>query len=136
MKLIDANILLRYLTEDDKGKAEQCLAFFESVEKGEEEARLTEGTLCEVIFVLVSPRQYGLSHSEAAARLRPILALPGIHLTNKQRYRTALQVFARYTFLDFEDALLVTRIKQDPSLTLLSYDTDFDRLPGVMRSEP
>lgn len=38
--------------------------------------------------------------------------------------------------LDFSDALLVATAEATGITSLLSYDTDFDALPGITRQEP
>ena len=86
--------------------------------------------------MLTSPRQYALSHEDASARLRPLLSLRGLHLLHKRAYQRALDLFATYPHLDFADALLVAQMERTGEQELYSYDTDFDRLPAVIRREP
>lgn len=43
---------------------------------------------------------------------------------------------AQYPFLDFADALGVAHMEARGIAEILSYDMDFDRLPGVARVEP
>ena len=38
--------------------------------------------------------------------------------------------------LDIGDALIVAEMRQGNSSTVYSYDTDFDRIPGIGREEP
>lgn len=92
--------------------------------------------IAEVIYVLTSPRQYGLNHQDASARLRPILSLRGLHLPHKRSYLRALDIFATYAQLDFADAVLIAHLERTGEQELYSYDTDFDRIPAVTRREP
>jgi predicted nucleic acid-binding protein len=140
MRLADANIFLRHLvkptTDLDRIKSEACRALFERLRDGSEEATTTEAVLAEVIFVLVSPRQYGLAPAEITARLKPLIALPGLKIPRKRLYLRALDLFSSHTRLDFEDALSAAIVERFDPPELYSYDTDFDRIPGVTRIEP
>lgn len=135
MIFLDANILLRYLTQDDVEKMRACLALLQRIQAGEE-ATTSEVILAEVAYVLSSPRHYQLSHAEVSARLRPILLLRGLKLPNKRRLLRALDLYSTYPQLDFEDCLTVAQVEQQGMGTLVSYDRGFDRVPGITRAEP
>ncbi len=66
----------------------------------------------------------------------PIISLRGLKLPNKRLYLQALDLYAAYPFLDFEDALSVVHMAKDGITDLYSYDSDCDRVPGVRRVEP
>lgn len=141
MKFLDANIFLRALVEPedprDEAKARACRALFERVASGDEVVTTSETVIAEVVFVLGSPRQYRLPADEIATRLRPLLELDGLRLPLKRRCLRALDIYHAYPRLGFDDALIVAHL-EDRELTdrFYSYDTDFDRIPGVARSEP
>ena len=136
MKLLDANIFLRYLTRDDEIKAESCRALFERLSTGEDTAMTTEVILHEVLFVLSSRAHYALSHEEAAARLRPLLLVQGLRLSGKRRYLRALDIYANYPRLDFADAVSVSLVEAQQIDGIVSYDRGFDGVPAVVRAEP
>lgn len=135
MIFLDANIFLRYLTQDDPDKTRACLALLQRIQAGEE-ATTSEVILAEVAFVLSSPRQYDLSHAEVSARLRPVLLLRGLKVPNKRRVLRTLDLYATHPQLDFEDCLTVAQVEQQKIATLISYDRGFDAVPGVAREEP
>lgn len=136
MRLLDTNIIIRYLTGDDPEKAAACLTLMKRLASGAEQARLYEAHLTEVVYVLSSRSQYGLSHEEIRQRLLPILALKGLKLPRKKVYRRALDVYVLYPALDFEDALAVAYVEANGLEDLYSYDRDFDRVATVARIEP
>ena len=140
MKFVDTNIFLRYLvkplTAVDQRKHAACAHLFRRLQVGDEQARTCEAVVAEVLYVLCSPRQYSLSPADAAARLRPLLALRGLRLPNKRVYVRALDLFTTYPFLDVEDAFQVAHMEREGIEELYSYDTDFDRLPTIARQEP
>ena len=137
MRFLDTNVVLRLLTRDDKAKADACYALFERVEAGEEELFTCEAIVAEVAYVLSSPRgPYRLSHEEIAARLRPIVALRGLRLPQKQVCLHALDVYGSSPGLDIEDALAVAHMAHRNMTEIVSYDRDFDGLAGIRRTEP
>ncbi|HET7038045.1 MAG TPA: PIN domain-containing protein [Thermomicrobiaceae bacterium] len=134
MKWLDTNIILRYLTGDDPVKARACLTLFQRVRQGDEELTTSDVIVAEVTYVLTS--QYQLDHAEIAARLLPLLVLPGLKLHRKRVVLRALEIYAQYRRLDFEDALSAAQMEHLGVREILSYDTDFDRVPGLIRQEP
>ena len=48
----------------------------------------------------------------------------------------ALEIYGQNRKLDYSDALLVATAEQTGITTIVSYDRDFDALPGIMRQEP
>ena len=136
MKFIDANVFIRYLTNDDPARARACFEFFQRLKRGEDEATIVEAILSEVVYVLSSPQLYNLSPSDIRSRLGPLLVLKGLKLREKRLYLKALDIYASHPFLDFEDALAVTHMGAAGITEILSYDRDFDRLPGIRRIEP
>jgi predicted nucleic acid-binding protein len=136
LKFLDANVILRYLTRDDETKAESVYQFLQRVGSGDEEVTTTEAILIEVVYVLASPRLYGLGPDDIRARLVPILNLRGLKLPHKQMYLDALDRYVAFPFLDFEDALAVAQMDRKQIEEILSYDRDFDRVSGIRRTEP
>ena len=134
MKWLDTNIILRYLTADDPVKAQACLALLERVQHGEDELATAETIIAEVSYVLTS--QHQVSHPEITARLRPLLNLAGLKLSHKQVVLRALEVYEEFPRLDFEDALSVAHMERLGVTEIVSYDRDFDRVPGIIRLEP
>lgn len=140
MRFLDTNIFLRFLAQPqsalDQQKQAACLALFQRVRDREEVVNTTEVVIAEVLFNLCSPRQYNLTHTDAAARLRPLLRLGRLRLPNKRVYFRSLDIFAAHPFLDFEDALIVAHMERQGVSELYSYDTDFDRVASINRQEP
>ena len=138
MGYLDTNIFLRYLTKThgEEAKTQACFALFQQVKKGEAVVTTCEAVICEIFFVLCSPRQYNLSHEDAVARVRPLITLGNLKLANKRVYLRAMDVFASASFLDFEDAVIIAHMERQGITGLVSYDTDFDRMTSINRQEP
>jgi predicted nucleic acid-binding protein len=65
----------------------------------------------------------------------PLIELPGIHLPNKRRFRTVFDLYVKLniSFADAYHAVLMQRLQLHE---VISFDTDFDRVPGITRHEP
>jgi len=140
MRFADTNIFLRYLvrpvTDADQARAAACRALIERVSTGEEEITTSEAVLAEIVYVLSSRRQYGLAPDKIVSRLKPIVMLPGLKITQKRLYLRALDIYASHADLDFEDAITIAIVERMEQSDLYSYDTDFDRVSGITRLEP
>jgi uncharacterized protein len=140
MLLLDANVFLRALvvpqTERDRERAAAAILLFGRLQRGEETATTIEAIVAEVCYVLSSKAHYRLSPSDIAQRLRPLLALRGLKLPHKRTYLDALEIWSTSPFLDFEDALLAAHANRLGLSSITSFDTDFDRVPGMERLEP
>ncbi len=137
MRFLDTNVVLRYLTGDDEVKAAASYQLFQRVQHGEEELFTCEAVVSEVVYVLSSPQSsYRLTHEEIRDRLLPLLTLRGLRFPQKQVCIRALDIYAGAPFLDFEDALAVAHMQNVGATEIVSYDRDFDRIPGITRVEP
>lgn len=137
MRFLDTNVILRYLTNDDEAKARDCYELLQRAQRGEEELLASESVVAECAYVLSSPRlPYRLTHEEIRVRLLPVLELRSIRIRGKRVVLRALDLYAAYEFLDFEDALAVAHMEREGCEEIVSYDRDFDRVPSVRRAEP
>jgi predicted nucleic acid-binding protein len=136
MRFLDTNVFLRYLTRDDPVKAAACYKLFQRLQSGDEQATTCEAIITEIVYVLSARSHYGLLPPEIRARLAPILALRGLRLPHKRMYLRALDLYATYPRLDFEDVLIIAQMERAGERELYSYDTDFDGIPAVIRTEP
>jgi predicted nucleic acid-binding protein len=90
-----------------------------------------------VVYVLSSRGAgYGLAPADIRARLLPVLRLRGLKLPHKRTILRALDLYAQHPGLDFEDVLAVAHMERPGIDELISYDRDFDRVPGITRREP
>jgi len=136
VRFLDTNVFIRYLVADDPDKSAASHALLQRVQQSWETLTCTEAIIAEVVYVLASPRLYHLSHPEIRARLYPILTLRGLQIEHKETLLRALDLYAAHAFLDYEDALTVAHMERRNIETIVSYDTDFDRIAGISRQEP
>ncbi|MBI4295045.1 MAG: PIN domain-containing protein [Chloroflexi bacterium] len=134
-RFIDTNILLRYLTRDDEQKAVACFALLRRVERSEEVVVTTDVTIAETVFVLQSPRRYGVPRDRIRQLLEPIIGLRGLRLPHKALYPRAFDLYCQSN-VSFADAFNAAYMQSRGLNEVYSYDTDFDRLEGITRLEP
>lgn len=133
---LDTNIIIREVTQDDPRLSARVHAYLQEVAGGRKAALLTEGVLVEAVQVLSSRVLYHLPRAEIAHALAVIIRLRGVRMTNKGRYLRALDLYAAMPALDFVDALLVAYAERQTPATIVSFDEDFDRVPGITREAP
>ena len=133
---LDTNIIIRHITQDDPELSPRARAFLTRLETGEAEAQLTEVVLLEAVQVLSSRVLYNLPRAEIARDLAVIIRLRGVRLPTKARSLRALELYAATPALDFVDALLVAYAERQTPAAIVSFDQDFDRVPGITRQEP
>jgi predicted nucleic acid-binding protein len=136
MRLLDTNLLIRYLTNDIPVRANAVASLLAAVKAGAEQLYTTEVVVAEATFILSSKKTYNVSHAEIARLLSPILRLRGVTIPRKRVVIRALEIYGQNRKLDYSDALLVATAEQTGITTILSYDRDFDILPGIIRQEP
>jgi len=92
--------------------------------------------LVEAVQVLSSKALYNRPRAEIAEKLGVIIGLKGLKLPNKSLYLFALDLYAATAALDFVDALVVAHMQHAHISTVVSFDRDFDRVPGIRRRDP
>jgi predicted nucleic acid-binding protein len=132
---VDTDVIIRYVTGDDPRKQEEAAALFERVERGELTLRAPDTVIADAVFVLASPRLYGIQRADVAEALMPLVRSPGFQVENKRILERALQLYGSRNF-GFGDAMIVATMEQEGVEDLYSYATDFDRIPSVKRRTP
>lgn len=129
MKLIDANLIIRYLTRDDPKKAHKVKKLLEDTN---EELLLTDLTLAEIVWTLSS--FYKFNKEEIIEKLQPLLIMENINCNRELLLRTLF--FYKNYKLSFIDAYLSAYSMEEDLEGIYSYDRDFDKVKTVKRSEP
>jgi predicted nucleic-acid-binding protein len=100
---LDTNVLVRYLTQDDRVQYEKTAAFIEAATDRGEQLLVNTVVLCELEWVLESA--YNYSREEIAHAIEQILATAQFEVERLDEARQALGDF-RTTKADFSDALI------------------------------
>ncbi len=135
MQFLDTNILIRYLTKDPPDQAARAYNLLKQVETGTRQVAITEAIVTETVHVLSSKTLYNVPRHDIRTHLTTILGLRGLKIAHKRTYLRALDLYAS-TNLDFVDALIVAHMERVKATILISFDRDFDHIPGITRNEP
>jgi len=133
LPFLDTNVLLRHLLYDHPEHSPRATAYVERVEQGQIRVRTADTVVFETVFTL--ERRYGQPKAAIRDNLLPLLELPGIILPGKRRLRPAFDLYVDLN-LPFADAYHVALMQQLRLDHIVSFDKDFDRVPGVTRVEP
>lgn len=133
-RFLDTNIVLRLLTRDDEAKAQRALHLLLRVERGEERVLMSSLVVFEVVFTLQS--FYRVPRARITELLVPLLRLRGIDLAEKPTFVRALTLYTEMPSLSFADVYSVAVMEARGISDIYTWDTDFDRVPGIRRVEP
>ena len=133
--LLDTNIILRHLLNDDPVKSRACFGLIQAIEQDELTAWTSHLVIAEVVFVLSNKKTYNLTREEVRDRLLPLINLPGLKIDKKRLFN---RVFDLYTSLplDYIDCYHAALVEQSQKKQVISYDTHFDKISGIRRTEP
>ena len=100
---IDARVVIRYLTGDDKAQSAAATDLFRAAQTGRIKLVIPTSTIQETVYVL--ERLYNLDAAAIAPKLISLLAIPNVDTPDFRWVIEALQ-FYRTRNSDFGDALL------------------------------
>lgn len=129
MKLIDTNVIIRFLLKDhpiQSPAAKKLLSNFQ------ERLLLTDVAVAEAIWLLTS--YYKLSKEEAAEKIYPIFNFPNIE-SNKSVLIRVLYFYRNFN-IDYIDAYLTAYAEEENLEGIYSFDKDLDKIKSVKRFEP
>lgn len=130
---VDANVILRLLTNDPVDQAERAQAVFAMADRGEIQLYLPEIVIAEIVWVLRS--FYGYPAEEIAALLLDFISHEGLVCRDKPSILKALRLFADH-IVDFADALVAVQMADQGIEEIYSFDQHFDRLASTTRLTP
>jgi predicted nucleic acid-binding protein len=132
LPFLDANVFLRHLRQDDPVQSARASAILSRIEQNGLRVRISDTVIFETVFTL--QRSYQQPRDRIAEALLPLIELPGIVLPGKRHYRKVFVLY-RTTRLGFADCYHVVLMQRLGLSDILSFDTDFDRVPGITRRE-
>jgi len=130
---LDTNILLRFLTRDDEGKAQQALDLLLRVERGEEKVITSPLVIFETIYTLQS--FYKVPRQLIKEQILSIISLRSLHLPDKNLYHRAFDLYVTKN-ISFADAYNAVYMQAEEVSHIYSWDRDFDKIDGITRLEP
>ena len=131
---LDANIFIRYLTNDDPAKADRVEKLLESAAAGKERLLTTEMVVAEVVWVLES--YYKLGNLAIGPMVKAILATPGLEVLNGTLVEKAVERYMAQN-IDFIDGYIVAVMEQNKVNEIFSYDKKhLTRIKTILHKEP
>ena len=130
---LDTNILLRFLTRDDEGKAQQALDLLLKIERGEEKVITSPLVIFETIYTL--QRFYKVPRQRIRDQILSIISLRSLHLPDKNLYHRAFDLYVTKN-ISFADAYNAVYMQAEEVSHIYSWDRDFDKIDGITRLEP
>ncbi|MEW6586259.1 MAG: PIN domain-containing protein [Nitrospirota bacterium] len=125
-KIIDANVILRFLLADDEKQFLKAKAFIQKLEYGEDEALLAEIVFAEVVWVL--HKVYDIPREEISEKLSKLINYNGIKtIFSKEVFMESLRLYPVHS-MDIQDIFLAV-ISKAKECSIITFDkTDFRKL--------
>jgi predicted nucleic acid-binding protein len=131
---LETNVFVRHLTGDEPNHSPRATAYFDRIQRGELTVRTTDTVVFETVFTVQS--FYRAPRTAIRDRLLPLIELAGVILPGKQHYAEIFDLYVAHPGISFADCCHAVLAKELGSTEIVSFDRDFDRLPGVTRVEP
>jgi predicted nucleic-acid-binding protein len=119
-KLIDANVILRYLLNDDQTLFKKAAALLEKVKTGEENVIIPESVLSECVYVLL--KIYKIDRTTISEKLRGLFSYKGVVNPDKKDLMDSLTLFGK-TKISIVDCILCTK-SLNHRMPLFTFDVD------------
>lgn len=129
---LDANVVLRFLRDDDFKQSPASARLFAAAKAGRVELSLSPVTVAEVFYVLV--KVYRLSRSDAAVKLLPLIHSDVVEVESRPRVVDALRRVAKAN-VDFGDGYLAATAAEQ-SAKVASFDDDLRVFADVTTEVP
>lgn len=129
---LDANVVLRFLRNDDPKHSPAAARLFARAKAGEIQLVLSAVTIAEVFYVLA--RVYKHAKPEAASKLLPLAQSDLLAVTDRSTAVDALLRVSKAN-VDFGDAYLAATAARSGD-TVASFDSDFTPFPDVRALTP
>jgi len=119
-KLIDANVILRYLLRDDEILFRTAASLLEKVKLGEEAVIIPESVLAETVYVL--QKVYKIEKEIIAEKLRALFAYKGVVNSDKKDLVDSIILFGQ-SHLSIVDCIVCSK-SINQGFTLITFDDD------------
>jgi predicted nucleic-acid-binding protein len=126
-RLIDTNLVVRYLVQDHEKHAKAAGRLFEACDRGDVVIVVLPAVLAECVFVLES--FYERARGDIASALDRLISSPGVEIDDASIHLDALGRYAR-TNVHFVDCLIAATAAAE-KMPVASFDQDFRRFTDV-----
>ena len=123
-KLINANVLLRYLLKDDEALFKKAYEVLERVKDGKEWIIIPESVLAESVYVLL--RIYKVDRHDIAEKLRLLFLYKGVVNPDKEDLVDSINLFGR-TNLSIVDCIICAKSVNN-KMPILAFDDELKNI--------
>ena len=126
-RLVDTNLVVRYLVQDHDKHARAASRLFDACDRGHVEVAVLPAVLAECVFVLES--FYGHPRPDIASALCRLISSSGVQITGLAIHLDALDRYKR-TKVHFVDCLIAaTAVAENTPVS--TFDRDFRKFADV-----
>ena len=122
--LIDANVVLRYLLQDDDALFKKASALLERIKVGEEAVVIPESVLAECVYVLL--KVYKIDRQIISEKLRGLFAYKGIVNPDKKDLIDSIILFGQ-TQLSIVDCIACSKSINN-GMSLFTFDDELKNI--------
>jgi predicted nucleic-acid-binding protein len=126
-RLLDTNVIVRYLVQDHERQARAAGKLFEACDRGEIVLVILPEVLAECVFVLES--FYEPARADITSALRTLISSPGVEIEGSSVRLDALDRYRRTT-VHFADCLIAATAAATDT-PIASFDLDFRKFRDV-----
>ena len=127
--VVDASVVIRFLTEDDPKKAQK---FSQLLTSNKVKLEITDVTFAEIFWTLKS--FYKSEKTKTLDALNSLINEPAV-MCNFEILQKTIEMLRNHN-ISLIDAYTATWAKRFSQGEVLSYDKDFDKLDSISRLEP
>ena len=131
---VDTNIFIHFLLRFDPDPFARCRKLLAGAEEGKLDLETSAMTIAELIWFLARP-PVRMRPPQIRGQIEPLLTLRGLRVPEKDLVFQALALYTS-TGIGFIDAYNAAIMRKRGLDRIYSYDTDFDSVPGITRTEP
>jgi len=126
-RLVDTNLIVRYLVQDHEKHAKAAERLFEACDRGDVVIVVSPAVLAECVFVLES--FYGHLRAEIASALDRLISSPGVEIRDLAIHLDALSRYKR-TRVHFVDCLIAATAAAE-NMPVATFDQDFRKFGDI-----
>jgi predicted nucleic-acid-binding protein len=126
-RLVDTNLIVRYLVQDDDKQARVAGKLFEACDRGDTVIVVLPVVLAECVFVLDS--FYKQTRADIASALERLISSPGVEIDEVMVHLDALKRY-KTSKIHFVDCLLAATAAAE-SMPVATFDRDFRKFGDV-----